>query len=171
METPYMRWILSTEETLKRARLEEGMSVLDLGCGSGRLTEGILSRIGPRGKLICQDLQKGMLNKLLARFASHDPRLTIMEGPFEDLDFGGQRFDRILMVMVLGEITDREKAFSRIKTILKDDGLVSISEVFPDPHYQSARKVRSFIKIVGMTTIYSEGGLLEHTQTAKSISK
>ncbi len=40
-----------------------GMTVLDSGCGPGRLTIPLAQRVGPSGKVTAMDVQLGMLNR------------------------------------------------------------------------------------------------------------
>jgi predicted methyltransferase len=50
---------------------------------------------------------------------------------------------------VLGEIPDRVAALREIYAALKPGGLLSITEVLPDPHYQSRRAVRRMAEEAG----------------------
>ncbi len=51
-------------------------------------------------------------------------------------------FDRVFLVTVLGEIQDRTKALGEIYDALKPRGILSVTETFPDPHYQRRATVR-----------------------------
>jgi ubiquinone/menaquinone biosynthesis C-methylase UbiE len=51
------------------------------------------------------------------------------------------RFDRALLVTVLGEIPDRERALREIFDALKPGGRLSVTEVIFDPHFQSRQSV------------------------------
>ena len=61
-------------------------------------------------------------------------------------------FDRALMNTVLGEIPDQKAALHEIYTSLKPGGLLSITEILPDPHYQSRKKVRKLADETGFNT-------------------
>lgn len=58
-------------------------------------------------------------------------------------------FDRALLVTVLGEIPDRKAALAEIFHALKPGGVLSITEVLPDPHYQRPGTIRQFASEVG----------------------
>jgi ubiquinone/menaquinone biosynthesis C-methylase UbiE len=45
-------------------------------------------------------------------------------------------FDRALLVTVLGEIPDQEAALKEVHSALKPDGILSVTEVIFDPHFQ-----------------------------------
>ena len=50
--------------------------------------------------------------------------------------FRANNFDRALLVTVLGEIPDRDAALRAIFDALKPGGILSITEILRDPHYQ-----------------------------------
>ena len=52
------------------------------------------------------------------------------------------RFDRAFMVTVLGEIPDRLSAMQEIAASLRPGGILSITEMLPDPHYQTINSIR-----------------------------
>ena len=58
-------------------------------------------------------------------------------------------FDRAFLVTVLGEIVDRPAALVEIYGALKPGGVLSITEVIPDPHYQSRKRVRELAEASG----------------------
>jgi ubiquinone/menaquinone biosynthesis C-methylase UbiE len=58
-------------------------------------------------------------------------------------------FDRALLVTVLGEIPDREAALSEIFGALKPGGLLSVTEVIFDPHFQGRDTVTRAAESVG----------------------
>lgn len=66
---------LDPDKTIAAAGINEGQTVLELGCGPGFFTEYIAQKVGPGGKIVSQDIQRQMLAKLkkrMARFPIHD---------------------------------------------------------------------------------------------------
>lgn len=57
--------------------------VLELGSGTGRLTERIVERLGARTRLVCVESEPLFVNYLKKKFAS-DRRITVIEGRAED---------------------------------------------------------------------------------------
>lgn len=51
--------------------------------------------------------------------------------------------------MALGEIPDRQAVLRECYRALKPAGQLSITEVFPDPHFQSVRTVRRLAEQAG----------------------
>lgn len=142
--------VLGPEETIRRADIQTGHNVLDLGCGSGRITIPAAEKVGPNGKVLAMDLQKGMISKLdkKLRSASID-NIETRQADLDELVFGNEQFDRIILVMLIGELKHPERLFEKLKLILKADGMVSVSEVFPDPHYQSKSRIIKLAKSTG----------------------
>jgi ubiquinone/menaquinone biosynthesis C-methylase UbiE len=57
------RWIQDPQKIL-RPYIEEGMTVLDLGCGPGHFSIALAQMVGKSGRVIAADLQEEMLQKL-----------------------------------------------------------------------------------------------------------
>lgn len=51
------------------SHVREGMTALDVGCAMGFLSLPLARMVGPSGRVICVDVQEGMLRKLEARAA------------------------------------------------------------------------------------------------------
>jgi ubiquinone/menaquinone biosynthesis C-methylase UbiE len=60
-----------------------------------------------------------------------------------------EHFDVVYLCTALGEIPDREAAMRQCYLALKPGGLLSITEIFPDPHYQSRTTVQRLAKAAG----------------------
>lgn len=123
-------------------KLEPGMTVLDVGCGTGRLTIPIARSVGNQGVVLAMDIQAKMLAlvKVKAETAGLNNIGFLHAGAGEGKLAGG-RFDRALLVTVLGEIPEQEKALQEIFTALRPGGILSVTEIIFDPHFQSRRTV------------------------------
>jgi ubiquinone/menaquinone biosynthesis C-methylase UbiE len=131
-----------TLRTIDLLDIRPGMSVLDAGCGPGRLTIPMAHRVGPKGEVTAMDLQEGMLREVQdrARQAKLNNirflRAGIGEGKLER-----DRFDRVVLITVLGEIPDREAALHEIFAALRPGGILLVEETIRDPHYQTRSTV------------------------------
>jgi ubiquinone/menaquinone biosynthesis C-methylase UbiE len=143
LDNPYMNWIAGAETLLDRAEVTPGMSVLDVGCGPGRLTAPLARRVGPAGSVVALDIQPEMLRRAQKRVADAGMGNTtfVLGGAGTGL-LGQAVFDRAFLVTVLGEIPDRPAALVEIYRALKPGGVLSVTEVLPDPHYQLQPTVR-----------------------------
>ncbi len=151
--------------SLDKLELEPGMRVLDVGCGPGRLSIPIAQAVGAEGEVVALDLQPGMLRRLEARAAragvtNIQPVLAdITRAPIEPA-----AFDRAILVTVLGEIPDREAALQSIYDALKPGGLLSITEILPDPHYQTRNTVRRLARAARFELRREYDGWMTFTQ-------
>jgi ubiquinone/menaquinone biosynthesis C-methylase UbiE len=136
---------------MDRAGILSGMDVLDAGCGPGRLTIPLAARVGEAGSVVAIDLQESMLARLKARQEEKGlTNIRPLQGALGAGALPAGAFDRALLVTVLGEIPDRVNALREIRQSLKPGGLLSITEVFPDPHYQTRRTVRNLAEQAGL---------------------
>jgi len=164
LENPYVEALAGARTLLDRAAVRPGMRVLDVGCGPGRLTLPLAELVGPVGTVVAIDIQPAMLERLRDRLAERgiDNVETVLGGVGEGkLSRGG--FDRAFLVTVLGEIVDKRRALEEIYDLLQPGGVLSITEVFPDPHYQSRKSIRSLAESLGFRLQESFGTWLAFT--------
>jgi ubiquinone/menaquinone biosynthesis C-methylase UbiE len=149
---PYTRFVAGSALLIKRAAVKPAIDVLDAGCGPGRLTIPLARAVGPEGTVTALDVQQKMLEKVnkKARTAGL-PNVRTVRGSlgrqavreFENV------FDRAFLVTVLGEIPDKQSALTEIYRALKPGGVLSITEMLPDPHYQNRNRVRRLAEGAG----------------------
>ncbi|MEM3063274.1 MAG: dimethylmenaquinone methyltransferase, partial [Nitrososphaerota archaeon] len=75
--------------------------------------------------------------------------------------------DRVFMITVLGEISDKKKALIEIKRVLKDDGLLAIGELLFDPDYPRRKTVIGWCKDAEFKLIGSYGNIFHYLLTFK----
>lgn len=139
LDNPFSRF---TPPPLERLELAPGMRVLDVGSGPGRLSIPAAAAVGPEGEVVALDIQPAMLRKLERRAASRCVlNIRPVLGDIASIPPGDGVFDRAVLVTVLGEIPDRAAALRHIFTALKPGGMLSVTEILPDPHYQNRTTV------------------------------
>ncbi|WP_041328031.1 class I SAM-dependent methyltransferase [Rubrobacter xylanophilus] len=142
LESRYVERFAGPELLLERSGVSAGMRVLDAGCGAGRLAVSAARRVGPAGEVVALDVREGMLSRLRGRVSREGlrnvraVRAALGEGELEE---GG--FDRVLLAMVLGEVRDREAALRELYRALRPGGVLSVTELFPDPDYRRPQTV------------------------------
>lgn len=129
---------ISARAIVQRLDLQPGMQVLDVGCGPGRLAIPIAAQVGPQGQVVAIDVQPGMLRRAQekAREANINNIRFLQVGAGEG-KLGRSQYDRALLVTVLGEIPDRQAALKEILDALKPGGILAVTEIILDPHFQS----------------------------------
>ena len=150
LESPLMDRLMGTERTLDQMGLRPGQRVLEIGPGPGRLLIPAARRVLPGGEVAGLDIQPGMIERLQARAARAGiTNLTTVLGDAAQPHFAPQTFDLVYLTTVLGEIPHRPAALRQAHVALKPEGVLSITEVFPDPHYQSVATVRRLAEASG----------------------
>ncbi len=150
LENPITGGVRTSHPQLELLDLKPGMRVLDAGCGPGRLTIPVARQLGPEGEVVALDVQEAMLRKLGTRIAASGlTNIRTVLGGIGQGNVESNAFDLALLVTVLGEIPDREAALREIYDLLKPGGVLSITEIFPDPHYQARDTVRALAEAAG----------------------
>jgi SAM-dependent methyltransferase len=156
----WLRWLVELDNPftktnraaviVERLELEPGMAVLDAGCGPGRLAIPIARQVGPQGEVVAMDIQAGMLERAREKAAAANlANIRFLEGGLGEGKLGRNRFDRSVLVTVLGEIPDRQAALGEIFDALKPGGILSVTELIFDPHFQSRSTVERLARSVG----------------------
>ncbi len=143
LDPPFTKGISSrTRKTIERLDLIPGMNVLDAGCGPGRLTLPVADLVGPDGTVTAIDIQEGMLDEVKKRAGDAGlSNIRFIQAGLGDGMLQHNRFDRAVMITVLGEIPDREAALREIYRAMKPGGILLIEETIRDPHFQSRSTV------------------------------
>ena len=141
----------SARQIIQHLALEPGMKVLDFGCGPGRLTIPVAKQIGPTGEVTAFDIQPGMLQRVRDKAqAEHLDNIQFIQGGAGEGKLEHKQYDRVLLVTVLGEIPDQKAALAEIFECLKPGGILSVTEVIADPHFQRRASVTRLAKSVGL---------------------
>lgn len=137
LDSPLINRVAGAEILIERAGVKPGMKVLDAGCGPGRLTIPLAKILQDSGEVSAFDMQPAMLDRLQKRLTANElDNVEIIQGQFGENLLRSDRFDRVFLVSVLGEIPDQVGALREIHQALVPGGILSITEVLPDPHYQ-----------------------------------
>jgi len=128
LDNRFRRWVQNPRKILG-PYIEQGMTVLDLGCGPGFFSIDIARMVGKPGRVIASDLQQGMLQKLRDKIQGTEleERITLHKcqnnriGVSENVDF-------VLAFYMVHEIPNQEEFFNEIASILKPNGQVLIVE-------------------------------------------
>jgi trans-aconitate 2-methyltransferase len=121
---PQYQWGL---EVLDRLNPQPSESIVDAGCGSGRVTEKLVERL-PDGRVVGVDGSAEMI-KVAAKKFTGDDRVTLIVSDLLDLtpdlleeNGAPGAVDALFSTATFHWITDHDKLFSRIHSVLRPGG-------------------------------------------------
>jgi trans-aconitate 2-methyltransferase len=115
---PQTRW---GAEVLERLPLAGDETVLDAGCGTGRVTELLLARL-PRGRAVALDASAGMLAEARERLARFGDQVTYVQADLgRPLPIAAQ-VDAVLSTATFHWVMDHDALFSNLAAVLRPGG-------------------------------------------------
>ncbi len=111
---PQLSWGM---EVLDRLDLRGDERALDAGCGSGRVTEELVSRL-PQGRVVAVDGSEAMIAKARERLGG---RADYLVGDLAELQIDGT-VDLVISTATFHWIPDHERLFERMRAALRPGG-------------------------------------------------
>lgn len=112
------RYYYNDQYRYLRFLVPEGISVLELGCGTGDLLNAVMPKYG-----MGIDFSPEMIRIAQAKY----PNLHFREADIENLNFWGEKFDIIIMVDLIGHLFDVEETFNTLRPFCKSTTRIIIS--------------------------------------------
>lgn len=110
------------------ADIKPGTTVADIGAGEGYYTVRLSQRVGTKGRVLAQDINRGALDRLAERVVRERllDNVAIQEGGFDDPRLPPGSFDRIFMVHMYHEISEPYAFLWRLRPALAKGGQVIV---------------------------------------------
>lgn len=132
-----LRRIFQNPRKILSPYLQEGLTVLEPGCGPGFFTLDIAKLVGENGKVIAADLQEGMLNIIKGKIEGSELEHRIVLHKCEQDKIGvTEKVDFVLLFYMVHEVADKKSFFTEISALLKTNGKLLIVE--PPIHVSKA---------------------------------
>lgn len=117
ISAPQFEWGV---KVLERLPLQGHETVLDAGCGSGRLSEKILERL-PQGRLIALDNSQNMVAQAKAQLARFGDRVTFLKADLGRLDLD-RVADAVFSTATFHWVLDHDALFAGLLRALRPGG-------------------------------------------------
>lgn len=124
-----LRRILQNPKRILRKYIRQGMTVLDLGCGTGFFTLEIARLLRGEGKVIAVDVQEGMLDILRQKLKNSElkQQIQILNNPAQSLGFS-DKIDFILAFYTFHEMKYIDHIIPELCKITKPETKILIAE-------------------------------------------
>ena len=106
------------------ASLPENANVLELGCGTGELWKECNSRIPESWVLTLTDISDGMLDAAWRNLLPIRRGIRFEKVDSQSIPYADKTFDAVIANYMLYHVSDRKKALTEIKRVLKDNGVL-----------------------------------------------
>ena len=111
-------------------RIDEGATVLDLGCGAGTDLLIAAQMVGPSGRAIGIDMTRSMLDRVKRSAEEMGlDNVELHEGLIESLPLEDGSVDVVISNGVIDLVPDKDAVFAEIDRVLRPGGRLQIADV------------------------------------------
>jgi ubiquinone/menaquinone biosynthesis C-methylase UbiE len=161
-----LKW-LPPEEVIARIGPVLGMTIADVGTGTGYFAFPFAKAVGSEGKVLAVDFQKEMLEKLRHKLSGFGAQqnVVLVQGEAARTTLPGNSCDLVFMSNLWHELDDDAGVLREVKRLLRPGGRVAIldwrADLVPPPgppvaHRVSLETLRQVLSRHGWTVNYSE---------------
>lgn len=165
--------------------LKSADRVLDIGAGTGRLTEFVAGLVGPQGRVVGID---PLENRIAIAQLRQSEILTFDVGRAEDLSrFGAGEFDVVYLNSVFHWIDEKRRTLQEIHRVLRPGGRLGLNIQDPSKPHESRVLLRRAIEQAGfadrsgesnrvlgasdeeLKTLFAEAGFADYRSDLRSL--
>jgi ubiquinone/menaquinone biosynthesis C-methylase UbiE len=114
------------EKNISQIHIDPGMTVADLGSGTGNYSIALAHLVGPAGRVYAIDVQKDLLEKLKTESLNQKiSNIDVLWGDLDEINGTGlvsDSVDRVIIANVLFQSEDKDQFIKEAKRILKPTG-------------------------------------------------
>lgn len=131
LATP-LRKLIQNPQKILSPHVKPGMTVADIGCAMGFFSIPMARMVGPKGRVVCVDIQEKMLQSLKKRAVKSGVEGAMVHRLCVNGSFGLEDFDQsvdfILASAVAHEVPDPVRLFAETFSALKPGGRFLLCE-------------------------------------------
>ena len=118
------------QKVMDLADIRAGTTVADIGAGEGYYTVRLAARVGKKGRVLAQDIDKAAIQRLGTRVERERlDNVSIKLGAPDDPRLPGASFDRVFLVHMYHEVTEPYAFLWRLRPALRPGGQVIVVDV------------------------------------------
>lgn len=119
--------VREADQIMDAAAVAPGMTVADIGAGDGYYTVRLAQRVGTRGRVLAQDIQPKVIDRLADRVARERlDNVSLKLGGIDDPRLPADSFDRVFLVHMYHEIGEPYAFLWRLHPALRAGGEVIV---------------------------------------------
>jgi predicted methyltransferase len=160
MDRPERQRDEAPDRAVQLIGLTSGMSVADVGAGTGYMTVRVAKLVGPTGKVYANDIQPNMLRIIEAKASQQQlTNIEVVQGTEDDTGLPASAVDVALLVDAYHEFRRPQAMLGSIRRCLKPHGELILIEYrkedwsipIADTHRMSVAEMRAEIEAAGFT--------------------
>ena len=138
---------------LTQAGLVDGMSILEIGCGPGYITQRLLEML-PRSFVTAVDIDAMLLDIAQRNLAPWRERHRLVMSSIYSLGLPDTNYDFVLVRYVLQHLSNPQSALAEIMRVLKPGGTLAVIEVdanlwgISEPHIDQLERIYAQLDFV-----------------------
>ena len=141
LDNPLRKFIISPKKFVQYLHLNKDSKVLEIGSGPGYFSLEVAGIIH-NGFLVLFDIQIEMLQRCSKKLGENNiHNVFLAQGNAQSLPFNSNTFEVVYLVTVLGEVANPKNCLESICRIIRDGGILSITEMKGDPDILSFDQV------------------------------
>lgn len=107
----------------------DDMTVLELGCGNASLWLRNIDRIPKNCKITLTDISEGMIEDARQNLGEYSKKFKFNQADAQNIPYEDNSFDLVIADHIIYHISDKQKALSEIKRVLKPHGYLYLSTI------------------------------------------
>lgn len=172
-----LRRLLQNPKRILKGYIHQGMTVLDLGCGTGYFTIEIAKLLEGKGQVFAVDVQEGMLDLLCKKLDGNElsERVKIINNKEQDICFT-EKVDFILAFYSFHEMEYIDHIIQALGAVIKPETRILIAEqkghVSKELFERTIKKMENigFVVCERPKIFLSRSVVMKHTTTSLKIS-
>lgn len=144
----------------QQASIQDGMKILEIGCGNGALWQQNLSVLPPHVQIVLSDISAGMIHDVQNRFRN-DARFSYMVFDAAHMPFDDNTFDLVIANHMLFYCDDLSQVLQECARVLKVNGHLEASTYSSRHMKEITELVQSFSPqiVLSKDKLYEKFGL------------